>query len=310
MTKQPKRKQADVQLVAVGSIGLDTIETPFEKRADLLGGSVSYVCAAASFFVPVGMVGIVGEDFPRPYLDLYRRFGIDLDGLQRVPGKTFRWSGEYELNMNNRRTLETHLNVFESFFPDLPAAYRRAPFLFLANISPDLQLHVLSQMERPRFVGADTMDLWINTARDSLVRLIGRIDLLTLNESEARQLTDEHNLVRAGEKVLQMGPKYVVIKKGEHGALLFSRAGIFAIPAFPLADLRDPTGAGDTFAGGLMGALARAGRVSDAAVRKALAYGNVVASYGVEAFSLERLELLKRAEIEGRLTEFRKIVRV
>jgi sugar/nucleoside kinase (ribokinase family) len=299
----------NIRLVVVGSVGLDTIETPFEKREDLLGGSVSYACAAASFFAPVGMVGVVGDDFPARFLKSYRDFGIDLRGLRRARGKTFRWSGLYEADMNRRRTLETHLNVFESFSPDLPAAYRACPFLFLANISPELQSHVLSQLTHPRFVAADTMDLWINTARDSLMQVVARVQMLMLNDTEAQQLADERNPVRAARKILSWGPRYVVVKKGEHGALLFSRDGVFAVPAYPLETVRDPTGAGDAFAGGLMGALASRGRVDGEALRRAMAYGTVVASFGVESFSLERLTGISRRDIVARMGEFCRMVR-
>jgi sugar/nucleoside kinase (ribokinase family) len=298
----------DVKLVVVGSIGLDTIETPVARREDLLGGSVSYACAGASFFAPVGMVGVVGDDFPAACVDVYRQFRIDLRGLHRKPGRTFRWSGVYEADLNTRRTLATELNVFAQFEPDLPAAYRQAPYLFLANISPALQRHVLSQMQAPRFVAADTMDLWINTAREPLMQVIGGVDLLTLNDSEARLLTGEHSLVRAARRVLEWGPDYVVIKKGEHGAMLFSGGGVFVQPAYPLEDVQDPTGAGDTFAGGFMGALAADGRLDEASVRRAMAYGGVVASFGVEAFSLDRLRTLSRADIEARLAEYRRLV--
>lgn len=296
------------KLVVVGSVGLDTIETPMTRREGILGGSVSYACAAASFFAPTGMVGVVGTDFPEAYLELYRDFGIDLQGLQRVEGKTFRWSGVYEADMNNRRTLATDLNVFGQFMPELPADYREAPFLFLANISPELQLHVLQQARVPEFVAADTMDLWINVARDPLMEVIAAVDLLTLNESEARLLAGEHNLVRAARKIMGWGPECLIIKKGEHGAMLFSAGGMFVVPAYPLESVQDPTGAGDTFAGGFMGALAEGGRVDPTAIRTAMAYGSVVASFGVEAFSLDRLKRLSRTEIDQRLQAFRDLI--
>jgi sugar/nucleoside kinase (ribokinase family) len=303
-------QKKDVQLVVVGSIGLDTVATPMEERREILGGSVSFACAGASFFAPVGMVGVVGDDFPEDYLNLYRGFGIDLQGLQRVPGRTFRWSGVYDADMNNRRTLLTELNVFAAFQPELPVAYRRAPYVFLANIAPDLQLHVLSQVESPKFVAADTMDLWINTARERLLKVIASVDLLTLNDSEARLLAGESNLVKAARKIMGWGPAYLIIKKGEHGAMLFSAAGVAVVPAFPLESVLDPTGAGDTFAGGFMGALAEADSVDPFALRRAMAYGSVVASFGVEAFSLDRLQRLTRAEIDGRLLAFRELIRL
>ncbi len=297
-------------LVVVGSIGIDTIETPHEKRVEILGGSASYACAAASFFTPVGLVGVVGTDFPKAYTDLYRKLGINLDGLQTLPGKTFRWTGVYEANMDNRRTICTDLNVFASFMPELPPSYRRAPFLFLANIQPQLQLHVLDQLEQPRFVVADTMDLWINTARDDLIKVIQRVDLLTVNESEARHLTGKKALLRAARVLLEMGPKHVLIKKGEHGSILFSRDSIFLMPAFPLDDVRDPTGAGDSFAGGFMGALASGGNLVGGAIRRAMIYGSVVASFGVEDFSLDRLEPLTIDRIEERASLFRAMTRI
>lgn len=299
-----------VKLVVVGSIGLDTIETPHARKEEILGGSVSYACAGASFFSPTGMVGVVGTDFPEPCIDVYRKFGIDLAGLQKAHGKTFRWSGVYEQDMNNRRTLATDLNVFGKFMPELPDDYARAPFLFLANISPELQLHVLSQSKSAEFVAADTMDLWINIARNPLMDVIGAVDLLTLNESEARLLSGENNLVRAARKILDWGPDYVIIKKGEHGAMLFSRGGIFIVPAYPLEVVHDPTGAGDTFAGGFMGALSERGEVSEAAIRKAMSYGSVVASFGVEDFSLDRLQKLSRHDIETRFHAFRTLTHI
>ena len=298
MAEQPR-----VELVVVGSVALDTIETPTERRVDLLGGSVSYACSAASFYTRVGMVGIVGTDFPAAHMERYGTFGIDLAGLQQTQGRTFRWSGVYEADMINRRTLATELNVFETFKPELPGPYRAARLFLLGNIAPDLQLHVLSQAQAPEFVVADTMDLWINVARDALVEVIGRVDMLTLNDSEARLLTGKHNLRACAEAVQAMGPRYVVIKKGEHGAMCFGPGGVIIVPAYPVSAVLDPTGAGDSFAGGMMGYLADAGEMSDAALRRALLHGATVASYGVEAFSLDRLAELGRDDIEARLAE-------
>jgi sugar/nucleoside kinase (ribokinase family) len=297
-------------LIVVGSIGIDTIETPAERREEILGGSVSYACAAASFFAPVGMVGVVGSDFPAAELQVYRQFGIDLQGLQRVPGKTFRWSGVYEKDLNRRRTLCTELNVFADFAPELPPAYRRCPFVFLANIAPELQLHVLAQAAAAEFVAADTMDLWINTARPKLMELIAAVDMLTLNESEARLLAGEDNLMRAAQRILGWGPSQVLIKKGEHGSMLVSPSGTFMLPAYPVETVIDPTGAGDAFAGGLMGCLARERSYTDADLRRAMCYGSVVAAFGVEAFGLERLRTLTREEIEHRLERFLRMLRV
>ncbi len=297
-------------LVVVGSVGLDTVETPSARRADQLGGSASYACAAAAFFAPAGMVGVVGADFPARFTAHFRRMGVDLAGLRRAPGKTFRWSGVYERDMNRRRTLSTELNVFADFSPEMPAAYRSAPFLFLANIAPSLQMRVLDQMAAPRFVMADTMDLWIETARPELMRLIRRVDLLTVNESEACHLTGKTSLVAAASELLRRGPRYIIVKKGEHGSLLMGPDGLFLVPAFPLETVRDPTGAGDTFAGALMGRLAAARRVSEKEIRRAMVYGSVVASFGVEEFSLTRLLRLTLAEIEARRDSLSRMCRL
>ncbi len=298
----------NVDLVIVGSIGLDTIETTATRREDLLGGSVSYACAAASFFTRVGMVGIVGTDFPAQYEELYGTFGVDLSGLVKAEGKTFRWSGVYEEDMINRRTLSTELNVFESFTPELPENYRDAPYILLGNISPELQLHVLAEARNPEFVVADTMDLWINIAREPLDELIGKIDMLTLNDSEARLLTGEHNLKTCAAAILDMGPRYVVIKKGEHGAMLVSGEGVFLVPAYPVDEVHDPTGAGDSFAGGFLGILARTGKTDERAVRESLLYGSVVASFGVESFSLDSLAKLTQVDIDARLAELKAMI--
>lgn len=298
-----------MSVLIVGSVALDDIKTPVAEHPDLLGGSASYGAVAASFFSPVNFVGIVGEDFPKEHIELLRSRRIDLDGLQIVPGKTFRWSGEYLLDMNTRETRSVALNVFEHFSPNLPAAYKSTPFVLLANIAPDLQHHVLDQVENPRFVIADTMDLWISIAKESLIRLLGRVDMLILNDGEARQLTGESNLVKAAKAILALGPKYVAIKKGEHGCLLFGNGGeFFSCPAFPLEEIHDPTGAGDTFAGGLIGMLAResdSGPVDFWALRRGVVFGTVLASYNVEAFSLERLKTVDAAQIEDRCRRLR-----
>lgn len=299
-----------MSVLIVGSIALDDIKTQLAEHKNLLGGSASYGAVSASNFSPVSLVGIVGEDFPKEHIDLFRQRRIDLDGLQVVPGKTFRWSGEYMWDMNTRETRSVELNVFETFTPTLPNSYRDTPIVLLANIAPDLQNHVLDQVSQPRFVIADTMDLWINIAKDSLTRLIGRVDMLILNDGEARQFTGETSLIKAGKKIRDMGPAYVAIKKGEHGCLLFGpEAGFFSCPAFPLEDIHDPTGAGDTFAGGLAGYLAaHAGSgVTFEILKKAVVYGSVLASYNVEAFSLERLKTVDNAQIESRYDLFRRI---
>jgi len=293
-----------MSVLIVGSIALDDIKTPVAEHPNLLGGSASYSAVAASYFNPVNLVGIVGKDFPQEHIDLLSSRRIDLEGLQIVPGKTFRWSGEYLLDMNTRETRSVELNVFEHFTPTLPANYKTSRVVLLANIAPDLQHHVLDQIENPHFVIADTMDLWINIAKDSLVRLLGRVDMLILNDGEARQLTGESNLMKAAKSILAHGPEYVAIKKGEHGCLLFAKNGeFFSCPAFPLEEIHDPTGAGDTFAGGLAGVLARetdSEPIDFGALRRAVVFGSVLASFNVEAFSLERLKTVDAAQIEDR----------
>jgi len=304
------KNKNNVQLAVVGSIGLDTIETPSERRENLLGGSVSYACATASFFTRVGMVGIVGSDFPGEYMKLYKKFGIDLTGLKQVEGSTFKWSGIYGDDMNNRRTISTELNVFESFSPELPDAYRNAPFILLGNISPELQLHVFSQARNPRFVVADTMDMWINISRKPLMEVISKVNMLTLNDSEARLLTNEYNIKKCADLILDWGPQYVVIKKGECGSIMVSRAGVFLIPAYPVDRVVDPTGAGDSFAGGFMGALAGNDVIDDNVVRKALLYGTMTASFTVQDFSLGSLKELTNKDIENRLLDFQKMISI
>jgi sugar/nucleoside kinase (ribokinase family) len=264
---------------------------------------------AASFFAPVRLVGVVGDDFPARYVATYRRHGIDLEGLQVVPGKTFHWSGEYEINMNNRRTLLTELGVFETFTPALPEGYRKSPFVLLANIAPALQIHVLSQMQRPRFVVADTMDLWLNIAMPALLKLLGRIDGFVLNDSEAHQLTAEDNLFAALRKIHRMGPKYVIIKKGSHGSILSGPRGFFLCPAYPLDKVADPTGAGDSFVGGMMGYLSAARGSIDANIRRAMVAGSVVASFCCEGFGLTRTTRVNRGQINRRVKELEKLTR-
>jgi sugar/nucleoside kinase (ribokinase family) len=295
-----------MSLLVVGSIALDTVKTPVEEHSDLLGGSASYAAAAASYFSPVKLVGVVGSDFPDSEFKFWKQRNIDSEGVQRANGKTFRWSGEYSWDLNTRETRSVALNVFENFKPALPESYRKTDFVLLANIAPSLQAHVLNQMERPRFVVADTMDLWIETTRADLDALLPRIDLLILNDSEAREMTEETSLIKAGRQIRKFGPRYVAIKKGEHGALLFGEDEFFSCGAYPLEDIHDPTGAGDTFAGGIAGYLA--GTVSTVHftdLRKAMIYGSVLASFAVEAFSLERLRSLSMDEIAERYEMFK-----
>lgn len=298
-----------MSVLIVGSTALDSIKTPKAENPRLLGGSASHAAVAASFFSTVRMVGVVGEDFPRKYVRLYQRHGIDLEGLQIQPGRTFHWAGEYELNMNRRRTLTTELGVFETFSPELPAPCRQSPFVLLANIAPALQHRVLDQVRRPKFVAADTMDLWLNIALDDLLRLLRRVDLFVLNDSEARQLVKEDHAVAALPKLHKLGPRYVIIKKGEHGALVSGPSGLFLAPAYPLKRVVDPTGAGDSFVGGLMGYLAAANGSLEANLRRAVVYGSVTASFCCEGFGLKRTDTVKRADIDRRVRELARLTR-
>ena len=298
-----------MSVLIVGSTALDSIKTPKAENPRLLGGSASHAGVAASFFGAVNLVGVVGDDFPQRYIQLYEQHGIDLEGLQRLPGKTFHWSGEYELNMNNRRTLATELGVFETFTPELPATYQTTPFVLLANIAPALQSHVLDQMRRPRFVAADTMDLWLNVALPDLLKLLKRLDAFVLNDSEAQQLTGEATVFGALKKIHRLGPKYVIIKQGSHGSILSGPRGLFICPAYPLPKVVDPTGAGDSFVGGMMGFLAAAKGPVDNHIRRAMAYGSVVASFCCEGFGLQRTAKITRAQIDGRLKELERLTR-
>ncbi len=298
-----------MSVLIVGSTALDSIKTPKAENPKLLGGSASHAAVAASFFSPVKMVGVVGDDFPKRYLDLYRRHKINLEGLQILPGKTFHWSGEYELNMNNRRTLLTELGVFETFNPTLPKSYQASPFVLLANIAPALQHHVLNQMRRPKFVVADTMDLWLNIALPDLLKLIKRLDGFVLNDSEAHQLTKEDNVFAAMKKIHKLGPKYVIIKKGSHGSILSGPRGFFICPAYPLHSVVDPTGAGDSFVGGMMGYLSTARGSIDNNLRRAMIYGSVTASFCCEGFGLNRTTQVKRAQIDARVKELEKLTK-
>ena len=298
-----------MSVLIVGTTALDSIRTPKAENPRLLGGSASHAGVAASFFAPVKLVGIVGEDFPEKYVKLYRKHGLDLAGLQHAPGKTFHWSGEYELNLNNRRTLATELGVIEGFSPTLPEAHRDTPYVLLANCAPALQSHVLAQMRRPKFVVADTMDLWLNIALPDLLKLLRRVDALVLNDSEARQLAGDDNVISAAQKIRKLGPKFVIVKKGEHGAVLSGPGGLFLSPAYPLLRVVDPTGAGDSFVGGLMGWLAGARGPLEQNLRRAMIYGSVVASFCCEGFGLARTTRVTRADIEKRYRELAGLVR-
>jgi cytidine kinase len=298
-----------MSLLVVGSVAFDSVETPTETRENVLGGSATFFSYAASYFSKVHLVGVVGDDWPMEHTRLLQAQGIDTAGLQVVNGaKTFRWRGKYQPNMNDRETLEIHLNVFETFDPQLPAEYRDCRFLFLANGSPVLQMKVLDQMPQAALRVADTMDLWIRSQPDALRAMLRRIDGLVLNDSEAKLLTNDENLVRAGHKVREMGPRFVVIKKGEHGAMFFSQAETFVMPAYPTERVVDPTGAGDSFGGGMMGYLSEQDNWDPMTLKLAMAYGVVVASFNVEDFSLDRMRQIGRADIEQRLDEYRRML--
>ncbi len=293
-------------LLVVGSIAFDSIETPNGSVDNVLGGSAPFFCHAASFFTTPRLVGVVGEDFPEEHRRLFASCGIDTTGLVTQPGETFRWKGRYHQDMNIRDTLEVHLNVFGTFDPVLPPAFRDSTHVFLANGSPVLQGKVLDQVRQPKLVLADTMDLWINSQREALLKLLPRLDGLLINDGEAQLLTGEKSLVRAGAAVRRLGPKFVILKKGEHGAMLFSADGVFVVPAYPTPDVVDPTGAGDSFAGALMGYLDSDSTPPPGRLRRAMAYGTVLASLTVEDFGLERLRRTDRAEIDARLEAYRK----
>ena len=294
-------------LLVVGSIALDSVETPFGRREEVLGGSATYFSTAASFFGPVRLVATVGEDFPAEHVSFLERRGVDVAGLERRPGRTFRWKGRYEFDLNQAHTLDTQLNVFADFSPELPAAYRASEYVFLGNIDPDLQRRVLDQVRAPRFVACDTMNFWIESKRESLLQTLRRVDMLFVNDAEARQLAGEHNVVKAARRILTCGPRALVVKRGEYGALFFTGDHVFAASAYPLPTLFDPTGAGDSFAGGFMGYLASRGREDVDVMRRAMGLGGVLASFAVEQFSLERLKTLAYDEIRARYAEFRQL---
>jgi sugar/nucleoside kinase (ribokinase family) len=298
-----------MSILVVGSVAYDTVETPFGRAERVLGGSASFFSVAASFFSPVNLVGVVGNDFGEEQLAAFRGRPIDLEGLERMKGKTFHWQGRYSLDLNLRDTVCTDLNVFEFFQPKIPARYRGSEFVFLGNIDPVLQRQVLEQVERPRVVACDTMNFWIKGKPAELRKTLEKVQILLLNDQEARELSGEWNLVKAARAIRAMGPTTLVVKKGEHGALLFDEAGMFAAPALPLEVVFDPTGAGDTFAGGFLGYLAGAGQIGDATLRQAVIMGSTLASFTVEAFSLDRLLTLTRPEIDERYHAFERLTR-
>lgn len=297
-----------MSVLVVGSVALDSVETPFGKADEVLGGSANYFSAAAAHQTKVQMVGVVGSDYPVEKLEPLRARGVDLSGLERAEGESFRWRGRYRHDLNSAETLETRLGVFSHFKPKLPQQFKDAEYVFLANIDPRLQLDVLSQVTRPKLVACDTMNFWIESRRPDLLELLGRVDLITLNDAEARQLTEQANLVAAARWILERGPKTVLIKKGEHGAFMFTKDTIFFAPAYPLESVFDPTGAGDSFAGGFMGWLARTGDLSEANMRRAVIVGSAMGSFVVEGFSITRLLEVTREDIEARVADFHRLV--
>ncbi len=295
-------------VLVVGSVALDSVETPFGRADDVLGGSGTFFSSSASHFAPVQLVGVVGDDYPVEKLAPLAARGVDLAGLEQTTGSSFRWRGRYRHDLNSAETLETHLGVFSNFRPKIPEQFKNAPFVFLANIDPRLQLQVLDQVEKPRLVACDTMNFWIESRRPELIELLGRVDLITLNDGEARQLTEQTNLVHAARWILDRGPRHVLIKKGEHGAFMFTRDSVFFAPAYPLESVFDPTGAGDSFAGGFIGYLAATGDLSDRSMRRAVVVGSAMGSFAVEKFSNARLLEITRADIDARVQEFRQLV--
>ncbi|MGH7664970.1 MAG: PfkB family carbohydrate kinase [Gemmatimonadaceae bacterium] len=295
-------------VLVVGSVALDSVETPFGRANDVLGGSGTFFSAAASHLATVQLVGVVGTDYPRDRFRPLADRGVDLAGLETADGPSFRWRGRYRHDLNAAETLETHLGVFSNFRPKIPDQFRNAPFVFLANIDPRLQLEVLSQVKQPKLVACDTMNFWIESRRPELIELLSRVDLVTLNDGEARQLTEQSNLVKAARWIMERGPKHVIIKKGEHGAFMFTPKTVFFAPAYPLEEVFDPTGAGDSFAGGFMGYLARTGDLSEPNLRRAVVTGSALGSFAVERFSIDRLLEIGPQEIQARVGEFRRLV--
>ncbi|HCQ00454.1 MAG TPA: sugar kinase [Candidatus Latescibacteria bacterium] len=293
-----------MSILVVGSVAFDSVKTPYGEAEESIGGSATYFSAAASFYTPVDIVAVVGRDFPRESLQFLSERHVDLSGLEVADGQTFRWAGEYEPNMNDRQTLDTQLNVFADFHPNLTDRHREQPFVFLANIDPELQGSVLHQTIHPKLIVCDTMDFWISGKREALLETLTKVDVLIINDSEARELVDDYNLARAANQILDLGPRAVVIKRGEHGATLITNGTYFSVPAFPVLTVIDPTGAGDSFAGGFVGYLAKSQDTSDTGLKNAMVHGSVMASFNVEDFSIRRLESLTQHEIDLRYERF------
>ena len=296
-----------MSLLVVGSVALDSVETPFGRAHDALGGSATFFTAAASSFCQVQLVGVVGDDFPEEGIRFLQGCGADLAGLEQVPGKSFRWAGVYSFDLNSRETLDTQLGVFADFRPHVPEQFRDAEWVFLGNIDPELQLQVLEQIRSPKLVACDTMNFWIEGKRAELLRLLERVDLLMVNDSEARELSGDHNLLRAARWIQERGPQMVVVKKGEHGAMLFTKDFVFFAPGYPLEEVFDPTGAGDAFAGGFIGYLARADSSDPVHLRRAMIYGSAMGSFAVEKFGVDRLVDLTAREVHDRVCKFQEL---
>ncbi|OGU01062.1 MAG: sugar kinase [Geobacteraceae bacterium GWC2_48_7] len=294
-------------IVVVGTVAFDTVETPFGRGENVLGGSATYFSTSASFFTDVSLVAVVGEDFPQEHVEFLKSRQINTEGLQQIPGKTFHWTGKYGYDLNEAQTLDTQLNVLMEFNPKLPQSYRNAEYLFLANIDPDLQMQVLEQVENPKLIACDTMNFWISSKPEALERVLKKVDIVVINEGEARQFTGEANLVKAARSIIALGCKRLVVKRGEYGVLMFTADSVFAAPAYPLEEVFDPTGAGDTFAGGFIGYLANTGDTSEEGIRQAIIFGSVMASFNVEDFSLERMKRLSYGEIEARYKSFKSL---
>lgn len=294
-------------IVVVGTVAFDTVETPFGRVENVLGGSATYFSTSASFFTDVSLVAVVGEDFPEEHLHFLKSRDIDTEGLERIPGRTFHWTGRYGFDLNEAETLDTQLNVLMEFQPNLPESYRNADYLFLANIDPELQMQVLEQVKKPKLVACDTMNFWISSKPEALKKVLQKVDIVVINEGEARQFTGEANLVKAARQIIGLGCKRLVVKRGEYGVLMFTASSVFAAPAYPLEDVFDPTGAGDTFAGGFMGYLANTGDISEEGLRQAIVFGSVMASFNVEDFSLNRMKHLEYREIESRYRSFKSL---
>ena len=298
-----------MSILVVGSVAIDSVKTPFGERPEALGGSATYFSMAASFFSKVNIVATVGEDFPKKYISLFKSKGIGTKGLHVARGKTFRWKGWYDYDLNTAHTISTHLNVFQNFKPEVPASFKNSKFVFLANIDPELQYNVLKQVKNPKLIACDSMNYWLEHKKKEFERLLDKVDIILLNDSEARQFTGEPNLMRAARIIISFGPRAVIIKKGEHGVIYFSKKTHFIAPAYLLETVYDPTGAGDTFAGGMMGYLSKSGAINEGNIRKSIIYGSILASFAVEDFSIDRMLEISLKDIEERYKHFSAITK-